>query len=142
MCKFYDYAPQVFNQIRRMFKVDNDRYLSSIGPETILSSILKGDLSSLSELTSSGKSGSFFYYSSDGHFTLKTICINEFTHLQNILHNYYTHLKNNPNSLIIKFYGMHKMELDDKNIYFVIMSNVFHTEHEIHRRYDIKGSLY
>lgn len=46
-----------------MFFIDNDNYLSSIGPETLLSSILKGDLSTLSELTSTGKSGSFFYYS-------------------------------------------------------------------------------
>lgn len=63
VCKFFDYAPQVFNHIRKMFYIDNDNYLSSIGPETLLSSILKGDLSTLSELTSTGKSGSFFYYS-------------------------------------------------------------------------------
>ena len=43
--------------------IDSDSYLGSIGPETILSSILKGDLNTLSELTSTGKSGSFFYYS-------------------------------------------------------------------------------
>jgi 1-phosphatidylinositol-4-phosphate 5-kinase len=37
---------------------------------------------------------------------------------------------------------MHKIILDDKKIHFVIMSNVFKTSHEIHKRYDIKGSLY
>lgn len=46
-----------------MYSIENDDYLSSIGPESLLSSILKGDLSTLSELTSTGKSGSFFYYS-------------------------------------------------------------------------------
>lgn len=46
-----------------MYLIDNESYLSSIGPENLLSSILKGDLSTLSELTSTGKSGSFFYYS-------------------------------------------------------------------------------
>ena len=27
-------------------------------------------------------------------------------------------------------------------MYFIIMSNVFHTPYEIHQRYDLKGSLY
>lgn len=30
----------------------------------------------------------------------------------------------------------------DCKMYFIIMSNVFHTEYEIHQRYDLKGSLY
>lgn len=46
-----------------MHLIDSESYLGSIGPENLLTSILKGDLSTLSELTSSGKSGSFFYYS-------------------------------------------------------------------------------
>ncbi|KAM3133933.1 hypothetical protein pb186bvf_013899 [Paramecium bursaria] len=142
VCKFYDYAPQVFNQIRKLYMIDSDSYLGSIGPETILSSILKGDLNTLSELTSTGKSGSFFYYSQDGQFTLKTICKDEFTFLKHILVNYFHHLKTNPKTLIIRLFGMHKIILDDKKQYFVIMSNVFKSYHEIHQRYDIKGSLY
>ncbi|CAD8049461.1 unnamed protein product [Paramecium sonneborni] len=142
VCKFFDYAPQVFNHIRKMFFIDNDNYLSSIGPETLLSSILKGDLSTLSELTSTGKSGSFFYYSQDGIYTLKTISKSEFTFMRHILYNYYKHLKEYRQSLIIKLFGMHKIVLDDKKIHFVIMSNVFKTSHEINIRYDIKGSLH
>ena len=65
-----------------MYGIDNDDYLASIGPETLLSSLLKGDLSSLKELTSSGKSGSFFYYSADARFTLKTISRDEFNFLK------------------------------------------------------------
>lgn len=66
ICRFYDYAPAVFNQIRKMFGIKNDDYLKSIGPETMLTNLIKGNLQSLAELTSSGKSGSFFYYSADG----------------------------------------------------------------------------
>ncbi|CAD8212359.1 unnamed protein product [Paramecium octaurelia] len=142
VCKFFDYAPQVFNHIRKMFFIDNDNYLSSIGPETLLSSILKGDLSTLSELTSTGKSGSFFYYSQDGIYTLKTISKTEFTFMRHILYNYFKHLKDYRQSLIIKLFGMHKIILDDKKIHFIIMSNVFKTSHEINLRYDIKGSLH
>jgi 1-phosphatidylinositol-4-phosphate 5-kinase len=32
--------------------------------------------------------------------------------------------------------------MKEKRIYFIIMSNVFHTPKEIHERFDLKGSLY
>jgi 1-phosphatidylinositol-4-phosphate 5-kinase len=114
----------------------------------MLQSILKGDLSTLQELTSTGKSGSFFYYSADGRFTLKTIHKEEYLFLRSILVPYYEHLKKYPNSLLIKFFGLHKIYVKQANtstgykIYFIIMSNVFHTPYEIHQRYDLKGSLY
>jgi 1-phosphatidylinositol-4-phosphate 5-kinase len=47
ICKFFDYAPQVFNSIRKIYGIENDDYLRSIGPESMLSSILKGDLSTV-----------------------------------------------------------------------------------------------
>ena len=68
ICKFLDYAPLVFNELRNLFGISKDSYLSSIGPENLLSNLLKGNLNTLRELVSSGKSGSFFYYSSDGKY--------------------------------------------------------------------------
>ncbi len=99
---FFDYAPNVFLEIRRLFGIKNEDYLKSIGPESMLNGLIKGNLSTLAELTSSGKSGSFFYYSADGKYTLKTISRTEFHFLRKILKNYYNHLMSNPNSLIIK----------------------------------------
>lgn len=66
ICKFFDYAPRVFNEIRKMYSIKSEDYLRSIGPETMLNNLIKGNLASLSELTSTGKSGSFFYFSADG----------------------------------------------------------------------------
>ena len=114
----------------------------------MLSNLLKGNLTTLTELVSCGKSGSFFYYSSDGRFTLKTIHRSEFHFLRSILKNYYEYICNNPQTLIIKFFGLHKMRfkfsesMNWKKVYIIIMSNVFHTSKEIHERYDIKGSTY
>ncbi|CAK85945.1 unnamed protein product (macronuclear) [Paramecium tetraurelia] len=148
VCQFFDYAPRVFNSIRTIYGIDNHQYLKSIGPESILQSLIKGDLSCLQELTSTGKSGSFFYYTADGQFTLKTIHHQEFRFLKQIMRNYYYHLKNYPETLIIKLFGMHKIGikyqtmLREKVIYFVIMSNVFSTNQEINVRYDLKGSTY
>ncbi len=147
ICKFFDYAPYVFQEIRTLFGIKTEDYLKSIGPENLLSNLLKGNLTTLTELVSSGKSGSFFYYSSDGKFTLKTIHRAEFHFLKSILKNYYEYLCSNPQTLIVKFFGLHKMRfkyktLRWKKIYIIIMSNVFHTSKEIHLRYDIKGSTY
>ena len=64
-CKFYDYAPNVFSRIRRKFGLSDETYLRSIGPENLLGSMIMGDLASLTELMSSGKSGSFFYFTGD-----------------------------------------------------------------------------
>ena len=67
-CQFSDYAPSVFFEIRRIFGISTEDYLKSIGPQNLFSGFLKGSLNMLSELFSSGKSGSFFYFSADGHF--------------------------------------------------------------------------
>lgn len=89
----------------------------------------------------------FFYFSADGKYTLKTISRDEFHFLRSILNNYWNHLSSNPNTLIIKFFGCHKIRFlkskgRQKKVYFIIMANVFHTSREIHVRYDIKGSTY
>ena len=42
ICKFTDYAPNTFNHIRKIFKIDNDQYIKSIGPDKVLTSLLVG----------------------------------------------------------------------------------------------------
>jgi 1-phosphatidylinositol-4-phosphate 5-kinase len=75
---------------------------------------------------------------------LKTISHAEFMHFKEILKDYYTHLKSNPNTLVARFYGLHKIKQKSKGgyerIYFVVMSNVFKTTREINIRFDLKGS--
>lgn len=44
----------------------------------MIGNLLTGTNKSLSEVTSTGKSGSFFYYSPDGKYTVKTISRSEF----------------------------------------------------------------
>jgi 1-phosphatidylinositol-4-phosphate 5-kinase len=54
------------------------------------------------------------------------------------------HLQTYPNSLIARFFGLHKIKYEKKlsteRIYFIIMSNVFKTQREINVRFDLKGS--
>ena len=48
----------------------------------------------------------------------------------------------NPNTLITRFYGMHRVKMHHlrRKMHFVIMASVFDTPKEIHIRYDLKGS--
>lgn len=108
-CRFFDYAPQVFDSIRKKFNVEREEYSQSLGPDQILNNLLTGDFSSLSELCSSGKSGSFFYYTADGKYMLKTISKTEFKFFKRILRNYYSHIEKYDSTLITRIYGLHKM---------------------------------
>lgn len=146
-CTFFDYAPQIFAQIRKSSGIKKPHYSSSLGPEHILGYMFNANFQTLTELCSSGKSGSFFYYTSDGNFMLKTIRKAEFKLMKRMLREYYDHLtENNIDSLISRIYGLHKVifyrkkHKMKKKIYFCIMNNVFCTPNKIDYRYDLKGS--
>ncbi|CAA6664931.1 unnamed protein product [Spirodela intermedia] len=54
---------------------------------------------------------------------------------------YYNHVGAYENTLITKFFGLHRITLNGRRkVRFVVMGNMFCTELRIHRRYDLKGS--
>ncbi|ORX92406.1 SAICAR synthase-like protein [Basidiobolus meristosporus CBS 931.73] len=128
--KFKDYAPWVFRHLRELFGIDSAEYLVSLTSKYILS-----------ELGSPGKSGSFFYYSQDYRFIIKTIHHTEHKFLRRILPHYYQHVKENPNTLISRFFGLHRVKLPhSRKIHFIVMANNFPPNKDIHETYDLKGS--
>jgi 1-phosphatidylinositol-4-phosphate 5-kinase len=133
---FKDYAPMVFRHLRQRYGITAASYLRSLcGQEA------------LREATTPGKSGSLFYYSSDDRFILKTLSKQEATVLLSILPQYYFHMMKNPESLITRFFGLHRITthrlgLRRRRIRIVVMSNFLPTRTPIHLRYDLKGSTY
>jgi len=128
--KFKDYAPWVFRELREYFYLDPSDYLMSLTSKYILS-----------ELGSPGKSGSFFYFSRDYRFIIKTIRHAEHKFLRSILKEYHEHVKRNPHTLLSRFYGLHRVKLPHgRKIHFVIMNNLFPPHRDIHETYDLKGS--
>lgn len=109
-------------------------------------SLFKAEFSSLVGLVSAGKSGCFFYYSDDGQYMIKTMVRKEYLFFKSILPGYYQHLANNPNTLIVRFFGFHKIIYKKGSSlvkhYFVVMGNVFKNGLEINMRYDLKGSTH
>jgi 1-phosphatidylinositol-4-phosphate 5-kinase len=128
--KFKDYSPWVFRRLRSIFGLDPADYLMSLTSKYILS-----------ELGSPGKSGSFFYFSRDYKYIIKTIHHAEHKLLRKILRQYYDHVVEYPNTLISQFYGLHRVKIPyGRKIHFVVMNNLFPPHRDIHQMFDLKGS--
>jgi len=93
-----------------MYGISANEYLKSIGPENLIGSIMMGNTTSLKEQCSAGKSGSFFYYTADARYMLKTIHHHEFETIKGILKAYYEHIVKYPQTLITRFFGLHKIK--------------------------------
>jgi 1-phosphatidylinositol-4-phosphate 5-kinase len=128
--KWKDYCPMVFRNLREMFKIDAADYMMSICGND-----------ALRELSSPGKSGSVFFLSQDDRFMIKTLRKSEVQVLLRMLPDYHHHVKSHENTLVTKFFGLHRIKPSSgQKFRFVVMGNMFCTELRIHRRFDLKGS--
>ncbi|KAK1428914.1 hypothetical protein QVD17_17754 [Tagetes erecta] len=130
--RWKDYCPLVFRTLRMLFKVDAADYMLSICGND-----------ALRELSSPGKSGSFFYLTHDDRYMIKTIKKTEVKAILRMLSAYYNHFRSFEHTLLTKFYGLHCVKLTgpaQKKVRFIIMGNLFCTDYVIHRRFDLKGS--
>ena len=61
-----------------------------------------------------------------------------------MLQSYYEHVKENPETLISRIFGLHRVKQANtkKYIYFVVMGNVFPPNRDIHQVFDLKGSTF
>ena len=137
---FIDIEPSIFNMLRSCYGIDVHKYRTSFRIRNAADIESSGMLEKFTE----GKSGSFFYFTRDFKYIIKTITDEEERFLQKIAYKYYDHMKNNPNSLIVRFFGLHKVRLarEQRFITVVVMENIFHTpdQFKMHERYDLKGS--
>lgn len=91
-----------------------------------------------------GASGSFFFFSHDKRFVIKTINQEDVDSLVELLPTYYKHFLHEPNSIISKIYGLYTVEIASiSNITFILMENSFCKFDRMgikYRKYDMKGS--
>ena len=72
---------------------------------------------------------------------IKTQTKAESKFLRRIIAHYYRFVMSNPDTLVTRFFGMHRVNMKPyPAMHFVIMSNVFCTSRKIHLTYDLKGS--
>ncbi|KAJ7957106.1 Phosphatidylinositol 4-phosphate 5-kinase [Quillaja saponaria] len=128
--RWKDYCPVVFRHLRELFAIDPADYMLAIcGNDT------------LREMSSPGKSGSFFYLTQDDRFIIKTVKKSEVKVLIKMLPCYYQHVCQYKNSLVTKFFGVHCVKpAGGQKTRFIVMGNLFYSEYRIHKRFDLKGS--
>lgn len=93
---------------------------------------------------SQGKSGSFFFFSHDKKFIIKTLYDDELKIFLEALPDYFEHLRSNPNSLIARIYGVFKVKMEDiVPVNLLLMANTIRCESSslIQNVFDLKGSV-
>ena len=137
---FQDIEPTVFHLLRDAYGISSSEYRRSFK----LRNAADVESSGMLEKFTEGKSGSFFYFSHDYRYIIKTVTLEEEKFLRKIAHRYYKHMKQNRNSLIVRFFGLHKVRLapEQRYISVVVMENIFYNKFQlkIHSIYDLKGS--
>eukprot|EP00808_Paulinella_micropora_P021169 g15531.t1 len=127
---FKDYAPEVFRRIRARFGLDPSDYMLSVC----------GNAKYL-EFKSNSKSGEFFFFSHKKDYMIKTISHSEAKFLIQILPEYYRHIMLYRDTLLSRFYGLHKVKMEHKrDVYFLIMGSIFADALKLHLKFDLKGS--
>ncbi|EOD33866.1 hypothetical protein EMIHUDRAFT_455689 [Emiliania huxleyi CCMP1516] len=113
--RFKEYSPLIFRQLRERFGISSQDYMLSLTSEYVLV-----------EMFTNSKSGSFFFYSADYRFVLKTCTKREAAFLMSALPPYHQHLMSHRFTLLCRFFGLHRVQQrSGKVVYFVVMGNIF-----------------
>lgn len=132
-----EYQPGIFRDLRRMQKITEDHLFQSFVPLHNIQAIHNF-------FTGSGKSSSFFFFSDNKQFVLKTIPEKERKLLleQGLLIQYHKHLSEHRNSALSKIYGIFTIRLPAmEDVTCFIMDNLLGKDFmNIERIYDLKGS--
>ena len=93
---------------------------------------------------SQGKSGSFFFFSHDRKFLIKTMNIDELKVMTKLLKDYHKHCIDNKNSLIARIYGIFSVKMPGvEAMHVLLMENSLQvdTSEDIINIFDLKGSM-
>ena len=130
-----EYFADKFDELRKDDGITDDIMIKSFSPIKNKSAIDK-----MGE--SKGKSGSFFFYSHDRKFIIKTITNEEKETMDKILIDYYLYIKQHDNTLITKIYGIYTVVIKNaSSVNVILMQNLFGCSPiHIQRMFDLKGS--
>ncbi len=125
--RFHDYHAREFQEIRRGFGIDEEKYRNSF-------------LATCHErIQSGGSSGAFMFFTSDYLYVVKTVTTHDCTILLRMLPAYINHMRQHPYSHLTRYYGCHSIKMYGQVFNFVVMGNAIGRV-SMHQFYDIKGS--
>lgn len=118
---FVTYRPATFAQIRELCAPDASTFAASF-----TTAAAPADDEMIERFTE-GRSGSFFYFTHDQKYLVKTVEKGDQASLDAILPYYLQHLERYPRSLLPRFLGLYAIRLspEQRFITFIVMENVF-----------------
>lgn len=125
------YAPAVFADILKSSNITLDEVLNSLDPQNNYQASVD---------ISAGKSGSFFLFTKDRRFSIKTIKKREKNLMINFLKDYHEHIIKFKYSLLCRVYGVFVLKIPGvAAVNILLMENLFY-EFKPELVFDIKGS--
>jgi hypothetical protein len=87
-----------------------------------------------------GRSGSFFFFSHDKRFIIKTMSTSELALMRQIVPDYVQHFKQHPYSLIAKIFGVFTVKVASfAPVVVMLMENTLRVD-KLDKLFDLKGS--
>ena len=126
-----------FKSLRINDGITTQNLLESLDPDRNASCVFKAG-------EASGASGSFFFFSKDKHFIIKTMSQSEKEFfLKNLAMPYFEHLRKNPTSLLARIYGFYTVRIAGLSpVHIMLMAHTMQVSRPDHvsRVFDLKGS--
>ena len=97
-------APDVFAYLRHLDGVTEDVIKKSLSPEANFQAVFKAG-------ESQGKSGSFFFFSQDKNFIIKTMTDSDLSTFKKLFKEYVEHVDANHHSLLARIYGIYTVKM-------------------------------
>ena len=130
------HAPLFFKSIQDKNGVTSQVLLESLSPKNNREMVFKAG-------EGAGASGSFFFFSHDRRFIIKTMSEEELKLFKRILPDYELHVTENPDSIISRTYGVYTIKMKKiATVHLMLMANTLRYRNAdfIERVFDLKGS--
>jgi len=129
------YFPKEFQKLRVDDKIDDSVIVESLLPDFNTSTVFKAG-------EASGASGSFFFFSHDKNFIIKTMTSSEMSFFKGrISRSYFEYLKENTGSLLARIYGIYTVHMAGyAPVDLILMAHTLQISGELERVFDLKGS--
>ena len=131
------YFAKSFTRLRQEDGITNENIIESLTPEANRKQVFKAG-------EASGASGSFFFFSHDKKFVIKTMTDKEMKFFnKRIALRYFKHFQDNPNSCLSRIYGVFTVKMQGHGaIHLMLLSHTlrFERSENVQRIFDLKGS--
>jgi 1-phosphatidylinositol-4-phosphate 5-kinase len=132
--KIEEMAPNVFAFLRQLDGIDQNEIQASLLPENNIEAAEKAG-------ESQGKSGSFFFFSQDKKFIIKTMTNSDLDTFKKLFVDYANHVSAHKSSLLARVYGIFTIKKEDMvPVHLILMGNTMKVK-SLKCVFDLKGSM-